>query len=132
MRGLLLFMLAVITPALMSGQTLKGAVNDSSGTPIGGALLFIHWDPAGSTVGLKDNIGIKADLAIRTEKDGTFTVDLPPGFYDVFAASPAFTPSCRKARIKAGQSVEITFRMNADPLYSAEMGNRIEPVPQKR
>jgi hypothetical protein len=127
-----MFILAVITPAVVPGETLKGAVKDSLDTPISGALVFIHWDSAGSTVGLKDNVGVKADLSIRTKDDGTFSVDVPPGFYDVFAASPAFTPACRKARIKPGEAVEISFRMNADPLYAVEMGNRIEALPPKR
>ena len=132
MRNLLLFVLAVIMPAAISAETLKGAVKDSSNTPIAGALVFIHWDSAGSTVGLKDNVGIKADLSVRTKDDGTFTVEVPPGFYDVFAASTAFTPACRKARIKSGKSAEIIFRMNADSLYSAEMGDRVEQLRPKR
>jgi hypothetical protein len=107
-------------------------VKDSSDTPISGALVFIHWDSAGSSIGLKDNIGVRADFSIRTKDDGTFSVDVPPGFYDVFAASRAFTPACRKARIKLGGAVEIAFHMNTDPLYTAEMGNRIEAVPSKR
>jgi hypothetical protein len=121
-----------MTPAVVSGETLKGAVKDSSDTPIAGALLFIHWDAAGSTVDMKDNIGIKAELRMRTKDDGIFTVEVPPAFYDVFAASPAFTPACRKARIKSGGSVEIIFAMKADPLYTAEMGSRIEQVRPKR
>jgi hypothetical protein len=88
MRNFLLFMLAITTPAVAQSETLKGAVKDSLGAPIPGALVFIHWDSAGSTVGVKDNIGIKADLSIRTKDDGTFTIDVPPGFYDVFASSP--------------------------------------------
>lgn len=125
MRSFLLFILAVTTPSVASGEMLRGAVKDSMGTSISGALVYIHWDSAGSTVGLKDNIGVEADLSVRTKDDGTFSVDVPSGFYDVFAAFPAFTPACRKARIKPGGAVEIIFRMNADPVYTAEMGNRI-------
>jgi hypothetical protein len=132
MRDFLSLILVVLTPAVASGEMLKGAVRDALDTPISGAMVLIHWDSAGSTVGIKSNVGIKADLSIRTKDDGTFSVDLPPGFYDVFAASPAFTPSCRKARVKPGGAVEITFRMNADPLYTAEMGSRVEAVPPKR
>src|ERR1051326_9006461 len=128
MRSFLMLMLAVITPAVALGETLKGAVKDSSAAPISGAFVFIHWDSAGSTVGLNDNIGVKADLSIRADNDGSFSVEVPPGFYDVFAASPAFTPACRKARIKPGGAVEVTFRMSADPLYTVEMGNRVEAL----
>ena len=130
-RNCLLFVLALVTPAVAPGETLKGVVKDSLDASISGALVFIHWDSAGSTVGLRDNIGVKADLRVRTKDDGTFSVDIPPGFYDVFVTSLAFTPACRKARIKPGGDVEITFRMNLDPLCTAEMGNRIEAVPPK-
>src|SRR5437870_814780 len=99
MRRLLLFMLTVMTPAIAFGDTqFKGTVKDPSGAPISGAMVFIHWDSAGSKVGVSDNLGIRADLAIRTKEDGTFNTDLPPGFYDVFVAAPAFTPTCRKIR----------------------------------
>lgn len=132
MRYFLPLTLAIIAPAIASGEMLKGAVTDSSGTPISGAMLMVHWDSAGSTVGLKSNVGIKADLIIRTKDDGTFSVDLPPGFYDVFASAPAFTPACRKVRIKPSAAVKTTFRMKPDPLYTAEMGIRVEAVPAKR
>ena len=132
MRIVLLLILGIIAPATVCCETLKGVVRDSSDAPISGARVLIHWDSAGSTVGLRDNIGIKADLIISTKGDGTFSVELPPGFFDVFATSPAFTPACRKARVKPGQTIELIFRINADPLYTSEMGNRVEAVPPKR
>jgi hypothetical protein len=131
-RYFFLLILAVTLPAIASGEVLKGAVRDSSGSPISGVMVFIHWDSAGSTVGLTSNVGIKPDLNTRTKDDGTFTVELPPGFYDVFVAETAFTPVCRKVRIKPGGEVDTTFRMKPDPLYTAEMGNRVKAVPPKR
>jgi hypothetical protein len=131
MRNFLLLILVVVTPAIASGETLKGVVKDSAGTPISGAMVFIHWDSAGSTVGLKSNVGIKTDLTLRTKEDGTFNIDLPPGFYDAFAATSAFTPACRKIRLKPGEPMEITFRLDADPLYASELGNRVEIIPPK-
>lgn len=126
MRKFPLLIIAVIAPPAASGEMLKGVVRDSLDTPISGAVVLIHWDSAGSTVGLKTNVGIKADLSIRTKDDGTFSVDLPPGFYDVFAASPAFTPVGHKVRITPSAAVDTMFRMNAEPLYTAEMGNQVE------
>lgn len=76
-------------------------------------------------------MGLKADLTLHATEDGTFRVDLPSGFYDVFAAAPAFTPVCRKIRIKPGISVDIVLRMDADPLYTAEMGDRVEALHPK-
>ena len=126
MRNLLPLIIAVIAPPAASGEMLKGVAKDSLNMPISSAMVLIHWDSAGSAGGVKSNNGIKADLNLRTKDDGTFSVDLPPGFYDVFAASPAFTPSCRKVRLQPSETVEIMFSMYADPLYTAEMGSRIE------
>ena len=52
MRNFLVLTLAVVTPAIMSGESMKGAVTDWADSPISGALVLVHWDSAGSTVGL--------------------------------------------------------------------------------
>lgn len=133
MKIVALMVLSVVAPTIaLGGPPFKGTVTDSLDTPVSAAMVLIHWDSAGSTAGLTTNVGVKEDLVIRTKEDGTFKVDLPPGFYDVFVAAMAFTPACRKIRIKLGQDQEVTLRMNADPLYAAEMGNRIEANPPKR
>jgi hypothetical protein len=126
MHNFLLLTVAVIAPAIASGATLKGVVKDSSDTPLSGAMVLIHWDPAGNTAGLRSNIEMKTDLSIRTKDDGTFTADLPSGFYDIFVAATTFTPTSRKIRMKVGEAQEITFDLSLDALYTAEMGNRVE------
>lgn len=133
MRMVALLVLSLFAPAFgLGGTPFKGTVMDSLDTPIPAAMILIHWDSAGSTVGLTTNVGIKEDLVIRTKHDGTFEVDLPPGFYDVFVAAMAFSPTCRKIRMKLGEGLGVTLRMTADPLYSAEMGNKVEVIPPKR
>ena len=131
MRNALLLIAVACATANLFGETLKGTVKDSSGTPISGAMALVHWDSAG-TPGLKSNIGIQTDLSLRTKDDGTFSVDLPAGFYDVFVAAMAFTPTCRKIRVKVGRGQEVNFTVIPDPLYTAEMGNRTESLPPKR
>lgn len=132
MRILILLVLSSFAPSIGFGDTpFKGTVKDSSDTPISSAMVMIHWDSVRSNVGLTSNVGIKEDLVIRTKVDGTFNVDLPPGFYDVFAAATSFSPKCRKIRLKPGEAQEITLRMNLDPLYTAEMGSRIETARPK-
>jgi Carboxypeptidase regulatory-like domain len=110
MRIVTLVVLLLIATTIALGDTpFKGTVTDSSNTPIASAMVLIHWDSAGSTVGLTTNVGMKEDLVTRTKGDGTFKVDLPPGFYDVFVAAMAFSPTCRKIRIKHGQGLEVTL-----------------------
>jgi hypothetical protein len=127
-----LLVISLIAPTIGLAETrLSGAVTDMSGTPIANAMVLIHWDSAGSTVGLTTNVGIKQDLVIRTTSNGGFKIDLPPGFYDLFVTAMAFSPRCRKIRIQPQKGLGITLRMNVDPLYTAEMGDRIEAMPPK-
>jgi hypothetical protein len=74
---------------------------------------------------------MQVDTSHPSKEDGTFKVDLPPGFYDVFATAIAFSPTCRKIRIKRGEDQEVALHLNADPLYTAEMGSRVEAIPPK-
>jgi hypothetical protein len=106
-------------------ETLKGTVNDSAGSPIPGTLIVVHWDSSGSTVGLSSNQGIKNDLFLKTDAYGRFAAELPPGFYDVFVSSRAFTPVCRKIRIKASKEFVYNPRLNVDPLVGVEVGDTV-------
>lgn len=68
MRILKLLALVSLLPSVGFGDMrLKGIVTDWSDTPISNAMVFIHWDSAGSTVDLTSNVGIKEDLVIRTK-----------------------------------------------------------------
>lgn len=132
MRVFLMLLLAALAAGTGLADTrLKGTVRDSSGTPIPGAMVLIHWDSAGSTAGVANNVGLKEQRVVRADASGSFSLDLPSGFYDVFVAAPTFTPTCRKIRMKVGEAQEISFSMNADPLYTAEIGNRVEIAPPK-
>jgi hypothetical protein len=94
MKGILFVVLALASSTTSIGETLfKGTVTDNAGAPISGATILVHWDSAGSTVGLVTNVGIKKDLIIKTNEQGGFAADLPSGFYDVFVSAMAFTPS---------------------------------------
>jgi hypothetical protein len=90
---------------------LTGTVRDSAGGVISGAHIFIHWDPSGSTVGLTTNVGIKQDLTITTDANGSFSAELPPGFYDVLVSATAFSPDCRKIRLKARETVTYNAKI---------------------
>src|SRR5262249_59693863 len=82
-----------------AGETLSGTFRDKEGAAIPNAFVLIHWDSSGSKY-LKDNTGIRQDVTAKTDSSGRFSVDLPPGFYDVFVTATSFTPYCRKFRVK--------------------------------
>jgi hypothetical protein len=98
--------------ALLAEPALRGTVTDEADASIP-AVILIHWDSRGSRVGLLSNVGIKEDLIVRTGRDGSFSIDLPSGFYDVFVSSPSFTPVCRKIRILERKTVTFQSSIRA-------------------
>jgi hypothetical protein len=87
--------------------------------------LVVHWDSSGSTVGLSGNVGINNDPFLKTDASGHFATELPPGFYDVFVSARAFTPLCRKIRIRTGETFTYNPRLNVDPLVIQEIGDTV-------
>ncbi len=128
----LVLALLAVSVTVFGDTSFKGDVVDSSGSAIGGAMVMIHWDSAGSTVGLTDNVGIRSDLFTKTDDSGRFAVELPPGFYDVFVSAVAFTPTCQKVRVRATPPKTATFRLNVDPLVGNELGTKVLPSLPKR
>ena len=116
----------LIIPALVlasAASELKGVVTDSEDAVIRGAFVIVHWDRSGTAVGLKSNAGLKQDLILETDAKGEFGAELPPGFYDVFVAATAFSPECRKVRIKVGERATYSPKLKADPLVTNETGD---------
>lgn len=133
MRLAAIIMFAVVSATItQAAESVKGIVADSSGAVLPEATVRFHWDPAGSTVGLTSNVGIARDLVVKTDQQGRFKADLPPGFYDVFVSAMAFTPVCRKIRVAPTRVQELTFSMSVEPLYTDEFGFKIEAVAPKR
>ena len=99
---------AILLGGLLSGsartEPLRGSIRDESGAAIQGATIIVHWDSTGSDRGI-GNVGTTSDVIIRTNKEGEFSADLPPGLYDLFASAPAFSPSCRKVRVPKGSDM---------------------------
>jgi hypothetical protein len=114
--ALLLLLAAVTTKA----ATLSGTVRDSDGAVISNAHVIVHWDPAGSDY-LKDNLGIRHDVDATTDSNGNFSIDLPPGFYDVFVTATAFTPHCDKIRLKDKQPRSYEVKLGISPVTSREL-----------
>jgi len=104
-------------------STIMGTIADSEGAAIANARVIIHWDSAGSTVGLTDNIGIQTDLIVTTDKAGRYSIAVPPGFYDVFVSAMAFTPAAAKVRVKKGQQATNNAKLRADPLVMRELAH---------
>ncbi len=112
----------IFVPAQGWSQThLSGTVRDSEGAVISGARIFIHWDRSGSDVGLTTNVGIKQDLTLTTDANGSFSAELPSGFYDVLVTATAFSPDCRKIRLNAGQTATFNAKLSVSLIVVKEL-----------
>jgi len=98
-------------------SSISGTVKDSEGAVIGKARITIHRDPSG---GGKES----EDVVLASDANGKFSVDVNPGFYDIFVSSSAFSPQCAKVRVKDTEPSIYTPRLHADPLISKELGDR--------
>jgi hypothetical protein len=97
--------LNLVTPVASSEiATLSVTVIDSTGAVIPNSSVIVHWDSAGLD-GVKDNIGTKEDKVATTDATGSFSLEMPPGVYDVFVAAAGFSPHCVKLTIKPEKSI---------------------------
>jgi Carboxypeptidase regulatory-like domain len=103
---------------------LSGRVTDSHGVKISGANLIVRWDPSGSDTGLDSNVGLHENLNVRVDETGVYSVEIPPGFYDVFVSSPSFEPFCRKVRLRPGESQTLNPKLAVSLLVSKELGDK--------
>jgi Carboxypeptidase regulatory-like domain len=119
MKPLSVILLLLISAFTCKAATFSGTVRDSLGAVIANAHVVIHWDPAGSNY-LGDNVGIREDISVSTDSDGKFSLELPPGFYDVFVTATAFTPYCEKIRLK-DRPKTYDVKLKVSPVASKEL-----------
>jgi hypothetical protein len=121
MRKSLLLVCIVLSVACSGlAATLSGTVRDSKGAVIPRAHVVVHWDSAGSNY-LKDNIGTKEDKITTTDANGEYSLDLPPGFYDVFISAAAFSPHCEKVRLNGKGTKRLEVKLKVSPVTSQEL-----------
>lgn len=121
MKSVVLLCWIVLVGAIHVGATtLSGIVRDPIGAVIPRSHVIIHWDSSGLSY-LTDNIGMKEDLIATTDAKGEFSVDLPPGFYDVFIASTAFTPYCEKIRLVGHKPKKLDVKLKLSPVTGREL-----------
>ena len=128
--ALVLVSLCLLRLSAVPESAIRGQITDSEGAVIANARVLVHWDSSGSSVGLRDNIGIKQDVIVVTDASGDYSANVPSGFYDVFVSAMAFTPTATKVRVKQGWPTTFSTKLNADPLVSKELGHEIYAAPK--
>ena len=118
-RWLVGLSLLSISIAAVAAQplALNGIVSDTNGAVIAGAHIILRTDFAGGWSKQK------FDGSITTDKAGSFTLSVGPGFYDLCVMADAFTPQCRKIFIKDRPAIEH-FRLAASPEVSGKIGDK--------
>jgi protocatechuate 3,4-dioxygenase beta subunit len=103
--------LAFAASAAVAAQTgtLRGSISDSNGAAVSNAYVVIHADATG-----RETMPAASELMLRSDADGHFSTDLEHGFYDVCVMANAFTPDCRKLRIRSGRITEHRIRLKVD------------------
>lgn len=114
-------MLAAIST---KAATVSGTVRDAMGAAISDAHVMVHWDPSGSNYPKDINGDARQDISVTTGKDGRFSVELKPGFYDVFVAAMAFSPHCEKVLLK-GKELKVSVTLDVSPTVTKETGDSV-------
>jgi Carboxypeptidase regulatory-like domain len=123
-RAVIAFCILLASPGFAVQNTvIEGKVTDCEGAALANARILIHWDSSGSSTGLKDNIGTKHDVAGVSDREGKYSVHVPPGFYDIFVSAKAFTPTAAKVRVKPDQPSTFDAALCPDPLVSKELAH---------
>ena len=92
--------------------TLSGAVTDPAGAVVANVSVRIeHWE--GRTA--SSPAELKQDVALTTNADGHYSMDLKPGIYDVFFSSQLFSPVAKRLKIDAGKTVHFSPKLKFDP-----------------
>lgn len=88
--------------------------------PIPNGRVIVHWDSAGLE-GIEENIGIKDDKIATTDSAGHFSLELPPGVYDVFVTDPGFSPHCEKLTLKAQEMHRYEVRLKVSRMITIKL-----------
>lgn len=97
---------------------VAGTVLDSEGAAIAKAHIVIHADVSGRRAPAQP-----VDLVTDTDRQGHFSANLTPGFYDVCTMADAFSPSCEKVFIDHSP-VALKVQLKADPKVMERLGDK--------
>ncbi|MEP7364538.1 MAG: carboxypeptidase-like regulatory domain-containing protein [Acidobacteriota bacterium] len=107
--------------ALHAQSTLQGVVADSEGGAIANAIVRIHWDPASPRLQARNVVTKQEDIVVQTAEDGSYSVNLAPGFYDIFVTSTAFEPAATKVRTLSGKTSTFSSKLKFSKIVCDEV-----------
>jgi len=120
MRYLRSLVLLLLVTCSTKAATLSGTVLDSEGAVIPNAHVIVHWDSIDSNY-LKDSHATTQDITATSDSDGHFSLELAPGFYDVFVTARGFFPHCEKIRLKGKEVKSYEIKLKVSRAISIEL-----------
>ena len=78
-----------------------------AGKAIGAKVIVVHWTHS------QLHPQMVQDEVATTDQNGTCTVDLPAGTYDVFISASGLTPVAVKRDVEAGESTPLIVSLKA-------------------
>jgi hypothetical protein len=115
-----LSLMFVLTASSTDLATLSGIVVDPMGGVIPNSRVIVHWDSVGLD-GVKDNVGIKEDKFVTSDRTGHFSLELPPGVYDVFVMAKGFSPHCEKLTMQAEKIHPYKVQLKASRMITTSL-----------
>jgi len=99
-------LIAQAHPPSQTQGTLRGRVVDPADAPLP-AFVLIHSE--------RDNTN---NQHVSLQPDGTYELNLAPGFYDVFVAHYDFLPIAKLIEIKSGKTTHLKLTMKIDEKHN--------------
>ena len=120
MFWLMLMMLQIAPP--LSSVSLQGSVRDAQGAFMPRTYIFVRSSDSSGILGPPHEL---RTMHTETDRNGNYTLDLQPGFYDVCAFEDAYTPDCHKLHIEANHLANLDFLLKISPLAEKELGDPV-------
>jgi hypothetical protein len=100
-----------------AAASVTGTVVDSEGAAIEKAHIVIRADTSGKREAVKGR-----DLILETDREGQFSANFPPGFYDLCVMANAFSPHCEKIFVDHAP-LAPKIKLKADPEVIRRLGD---------
>jgi hypothetical protein len=89
-----------------------------AGRAVGAKVIVVHWTHS------QLHPQMVQDQVATTDANGTCTIDLPVGTYDVFVTAAGLTPQALKGDVLAGESTPLVVVLKAAATHLRPVGQR--------
>lgn len=92
-----------------------GAAQSKTGIA-GKVITKVEQSPLGNVFILAHSSLSNTDVHVRSNAKGAYSIELPPGVYDLFFATEAYSPICRKIEVQPNETVNFNVTLDVNTL----------------